>query len=100
MPRCLPLGDQAFDGVDDLIGVAGAPDAHVQSLRGVFVDDVQQLQPLVISGLVELKVDSPHVVGALGPGQLAARGPAAFALARRWAAQAPQSATGAACACG
>ncbi len=56
--------------------------AHRQGLPGVLVDDVEQLQPPVISGLVELEVEGPDVVRAIGPEQLCATlGPAALALA-------------------
>ena len=44
--------------------VTGA-DPHRERLAGVLVHDVGQLQPPAISGLVELEVDRPHVVGLL-----------------------------------
>jgi hypothetical protein len=37
-----------------------------QRLAGELVDDVQELQDLAIGGLVELKVDRPHVIGVPG----------------------------------
>ena len=82
MPRGSPLGDEGFDDGHDLVGVAAAAHAHGQGFTGVLVDDVQQLQPQVISGLVELEVERPDVVGPVGSEQLcAALGPAALALA-------------------
>ncbi len=82
-------GHEALDGGHDLIGVAAAPDAHGQGLPGVLVDDVQQLQPPVIGGLVELEVQGPHLVGPLGTEQVCAGfGPAALTLAGSGPAQA------------
>ena len=55
----------------------------------MLVHDIQQLQPPVISRLVELEVQGPDVVGALGPEQLsAALGPAALTFAGSGPAQA------------
>jgi hypothetical protein len=70
-----PARDQALDDRHHLIGVTATAHPHGQGLPGVLVHDVQQLQPPVIGGLVELEVQSPHVVGALGAEELAALGP-------------------------
>lgn len=43
VPGRSPLGDEALDDGDDLIGVAAAADAPGQGFTGVLVDDVQQL---------------------------------------------------------
>jgi hypothetical protein len=64
------FGDETLDHRDDLIGVAGAPDAHGERFAGVFVDDVQQFDPPVVGGLVELEVQRPHLVRPLGAQQL------------------------------
>ncbi len=69
-----PLGDEALYDRDDGVGVTGSAHPHGQSLPGVLVDDVQQLQPPAIGGLVELEVQGPHLVRALRPQQLAATG--------------------------
>ena len=77
------LGDESFDDGHDVVGGAGSAHPHGQGFTGVLVDDVQQLQPAEIRGLVELEVQGPHVIGAGGPEQLAAAlGPAALAFAR------------------
>ncbi|HEV2760616.1 MAG TPA: hypothetical protein VGV86_13715 [Acidimicrobiales bacterium] len=73
----------------DLVGVASPAHPHCQGLTGVLVDDVQQLQPPVIGGLVELEVQGPDVAGAFGAEELSAGvGPAALALAGSGPAQA------------
>src|ERR687897_2414636 len=78
------LGDEPFDDGHDVIGGAVASDVHGQGLARVFVDDVAQLQPPAIGGLVELEVDGPRVVRSLGPQQRrAARRPRPLALAGR-----------------
>jgi hypothetical protein len=48
----------------------------------VFVDDVEQLQDPAVCGLVELEVEAPDVVGALGPEPMrgAGRGSQTLAL--------------------
>jgi hypothetical protein len=73
--------DQPGQDLDQVIGGAAAANAHGQGFAGVLVDDVGQLQPSPISGLVELEVDRPDLVGALGPQPLGlvGRDPAAFA---------------------
>src|SRR5829696_9154810 len=64
------------------------PDAHGQRFAGELVDDVAQLQPSAVGGLVELEVDGPHVVRVLGAQQLPTTGrPSPLALTRRWSAQ-------------
>ena len=89
MPGRSPLGDESLDDGDDLIGVAAAAHPRGQGFTGVLVDDVQQLQPPVIGGLIELEVQGPDVVGVLGTEQIAvAFGPAALTLAGSRPAQA------------
>ena len=61
----LPVdGDEPVELVDELIGGAAPADAHRERLAGVLVDDVGELQPAVVGGLVELEVDRPHVIRA------------------------------------
>src|SRR5215211_7843579 len=59
-----PLGDQAVEHGNEIISAAPAPHPHRERLAGVLIHDVGQLQPPPISGLVELEVDRPHMVGA------------------------------------
>ena len=67
--------DEAFEFDDEILRGAMASDAHRQRFSGVFVDDVRQLQPASVDGLVELEGDRPHVIrsqrsepfGAVGP---------------------------------
>jgi hypothetical protein len=56
---------------------------HCQRLPGELVDDVQQLEDPPVSGLVELEVQRPHVIGALcsQPARRHRRGAQALALA-------------------
>jgi hypothetical protein len=84
MPERAPLGHQGLDDGYDLVGIAGSPDPHGQGFAGVFVDDVEELEPAPVGGLVELEVQRPHVVGPLGAQQRPTAwrsGP--FAAARR-----------------
>ena len=66
-----------------MIGVDPPPALDRQRLTGELVDDVQQLQVVPVSGLVELEVDRPHVIGCLSPQPLrrSRRGPEPLALA-------------------
>lgn len=58
------------------------------SASGVLVDDVEQLQPALVGGLVELEFQGPHLVGPLGTEQgHACIGPASLA-ARGWSLEA------------
>ena len=80
---CCALGDQKLDDGHDLVGVAAAPDPHRQSLAGVLVDDDRQLQPPMISGLVELEVEGPRAwLGCPAGRALRRPGPAGLALVR------------------
>ena len=76
-----PVGDQVVQDVDEVISGAAAPHPHRERFTGVLVDDVGQLQPPAIGGLVELEVDRPDVIGPLGTQPLggAGRDTAAFA---------------------
>ena len=58
-----PGGDEGFEDRHQLVGVAGAADTHGQGLAGVLVDDVEQLQPAVVGGLVELEVEAQTWLG-------------------------------------
>jgi hypothetical protein len=82
---CAPLGDQSVQDVDEIISGAPAAYPHRERLAGVLVDDVGQLQPPAVGGLVELEVDRPDVVGPLGLQPLGdpSRDAAAFARADR-----------------
>ena len=51
---------------DDGVGVDAARDQHHQRLARELVDDVEQLQRPPVGGLVELKVERPHVIRPLG----------------------------------
>lgn len=62
-------GDAGLDDRDSILGGAGASDAHGECFPGVLVDDVAQLEAPPIRGLVELEVDGPQVVRALGAQQ-------------------------------
>jgi len=70
MARCTSVATKVSRR-DDLVGVAGATDPSGRGFQGVVFDDVEQLQPAIIGGLVELEVESPEVVG-LGREQLGA----------------------------
>jgi hypothetical protein len=76
-----PVGDQVVQDVNEVISGAAAANPHRERFTGVLVDDVGQLQPPAVGGLVELEVDRPDVVGPLGSQPLgsAGRDTAAFA---------------------
>jgi hypothetical protein len=78
---CATSGHQPGQDLDQVIGGAGAAHPHGQGFAGVLVDEVGQLHPPPISGLIELEVDRPDLVGALGPQPLGLLGgdPAAVA---------------------
>ena len=61
-----PLGDEALDGGDDAVGVDAVGGLDAEDLSGELVDDVEQLDAAQARGLVELEIQGPHVVGALG----------------------------------
>ena len=99
MRRRAPLGDERVDDRDDIVGSAVASDAHGQRLAGVLVDDVAQLDPAAVGGLVELEVNRPHMIRSGRPQQRpAARRPGSFAFARAPAGAGPRRATTAGCA--
>jgi hypothetical protein len=60
------LGDQAVQQLHGGVGVDPAVDLDGEGFAGVFVDDIEQLQGPPVSGLVELIVQRPHVIGVLG----------------------------------
>jgi hypothetical protein len=72
-----------------LVGVDPAGHPHRQRLAGVLVDDVEQFQRAAVAGGVELEVQGPDTVGALGPQPLGGHGglaeplPLAFPLPHR-----------------
>jgi hypothetical protein len=72
-----------------VVGVDRAGHPHRQRLAGVFVDDVEQFQRAAVAGGVELEVQGPDMVGALGPQPLGGHGglaeplPLAFPLPHR-----------------
>lgn len=51
-------------GGDNLIGVDGMLDVHLETLSGAFVDDVQQLDLFAVDGAVELEIHCPQRVRA------------------------------------
>jgi hypothetical protein len=51
------VGDEALDHLHHLISGAVPPDAHGEGFSRVFVDDVEQLQPAAIRGLIKLEVE-------------------------------------------
>ena len=89
--------DEALERRDDRVGVDAALDQHHQRLARELVDDVEQLQRPPVGGLVELEVERPHLVGALGAQPLGrhrrrrrAAGACACALRHPQALLAPQ----------
>jgi hypothetical protein len=76
-----PLGDQRVQDVNEIIRGAAAADPHRERLAGVLIHDVGQLQPPAVGGLVELKVDRPHMVGVGRAEPLGGAGCDAAALA-------------------
>jgi hypothetical protein len=75
MPRGASVGYETFDHLDDLVGTHGTSHLHGEGLSGVLVHNVEQLQTPLIGGLVELEVQSPHMVRCLGSQQEPVRGP-------------------------
>src|SRR5918995_7220395 len=77
-------GDEPVDDGHDVVGGAVPADVGGEGFAGELIDDVAQLQPPSVGGLVELEVDGPHVVRPLGSQQRpATRRPDPLALARR-----------------
>jgi hypothetical protein len=67
-PGCGPtLGDEPIERGDRLVSIDPAVTLNRQRLAGELVDDVQQLEVVPVGGLIELKVDRPHVIGRLCP---------------------------------
>jgi hypothetical protein len=60
---------------------AGVADTHGEGLPGALVDDVAQLEPSSIGGLIGLEVDRPHFVGLRGSQALRDLGLTATTLA-------------------
>ena len=60
------LGDEALDDGDDAVGVDAVRGVDGQGFSGELVDDVEQLDAPQAGDLVELEIQRPHVVGALG----------------------------------
>src|SRR5437764_2665866 len=67
MLRGAALGSEPLEHADGRVGVDVALDEHLKRLAGVFVHDVEQLQDAPVDGLVELKIERPHLVGPFGP---------------------------------
>ena len=57
---------QAIEATHHPIGVDGTSDVDGQTLPGVLVDHVQELQHPPVGGLVELEVEGPDDVGPDG----------------------------------
>lgn len=74
MLRCSRSATRASVTATSSSASHGAAHSHGQRFAGVLIDDVAQLQPPSVRGLVELEVDGPDVVGTLGPEQLPAAG--------------------------
>ena len=62
-----PLAAQPLQRRDDRVGVDAARHQHHQRLARELIDDVHQLQRPPVGGLVELKIERPHVIRPLGP---------------------------------
>ena len=60
------LVHELLDGGDDAVGADAARGVDGEGLSGELVDNVEKLDAAQIGGLVELEVQGPHVVGALG----------------------------------
>src|SRR3954466_4607162 len=61
MPRSAPLACEALERLDGVVGGDAGRDVHRQGFAGELVDDVEQLDRAAVDGLIELKVDRPHV---------------------------------------
>src|SRR4029450_164445 len=75
------VGHQLVENTDGGVGVDPAFHDDGQRLAGVLIHDVEQLQSPAVLGLVELVVQRPHMVGALGRQPLRRPGGGAEALA-------------------
>jgi hypothetical protein len=71
--RLTALGGQAIEHGHGGVGVDAPGNHDRQRLAGVLVDDVQELQDPAVDGGVELEVERPDLVSALGA-QVACRG--------------------------
>ncbi len=97
-----PLGNDAVQHVDGVIGVDPAVALDRQRLAGELVHDVQQLEVAPVGGLIPLKVDRPHMIGSLGR----SRSAGTVEIPSRWRLRAAAAldllprATAAASACG
>lgn len=65
--RGATIGDESGDGVGDIVTIDGVVDIDGQAFPGELVHDVQQFQPAVAGGLIELEIESPHLVRVGGP---------------------------------
>src|ERR1700691_416770 len=79
--RCAASEHQVLDNADEFLGGAGPVDPDRQRLTGVLINDVAQLEPAPVRGLIEHKVNRPHVtgVGSAQPLLLTLTHPAALA---------------------
>jgi hypothetical protein len=68
------LADDLVEHPGRVVGVDRAGHPHRQRLAGVLVDDVEQFQRAAVAGGVELEVQGPDMVGALGPQPLGGHG--------------------------
>jgi hypothetical protein len=88
MNRCTVDRDQCLEDSDKVLGGGRAGHVHGQRFAGVLVDDVSQLEPAAIAGLIELEIDCPHITRPRRSEQFGAWvGSAAFAAAWRRAAE-------------
>src|SRR6516165_3987562 len=87
MRGCAALGGEPLQHAHRLVGVDAALDQHLERLASELIDHVEQLQHPPVGGLVELKIERPHLVGTLRPQALRRNRrlaqPAALALALR-----------------
>jgi len=83
------LADDLVEHPGRVVGVDRAGHPHRRRLAGVLVDDVEQFQHAAVAGGVELEVQGPDMVGALGSQPLGGHGglaeplPLAFPLPHR-----------------
>ena len=62
-------GDEAFEFLNDAVGVDTSFDQDRECFAGVFVDDVQQLHDAAVAGGIELKIQGPHFIDPGGSQQ-------------------------------
>jgi hypothetical protein len=65
--RAATCPGQPFKDIDGRVRVDAPRALDLQGLAGELVDDVQQLQDVPVSGLVELEVKRPYMIRALCP---------------------------------